>query len=249
MESIVNKMALPQELNNIRQHILSFFANLNFNAEKHTYEHGGRAFSSVSSVIKNYTEPFDADKIAIFVAKKRGITKAEVLQEWEDKKNEACNRGTATHTFGENYNSDSVATNGLELAVSNFWKDIPPHIVLVCNELQMFCKEIGVAGTADIILYNTRTKKFIIADYKTNVDLFKNYKGKKMLKPFGRLLDSPYNKYQIQLSLYQYLFEQTGFKVERRIIIWLKPDGTYTKYNTKSYVNVVTKNIKDARLW
>ena len=56
-------------------------------------------------------------------------------------------------------------------------------------------------GTADIILYNTKTNKYIIADYKTNEDLFKNFKGKKLNGVFSKHLENGYNKYQIQFSL------------------------------------------------
>ena len=97
----------------------------------------------------------------------------------------------------------------------------------------MYSEELGIAGTSDIILYNNKTGKFIIADYKTNEDLFKNFKGKKLLSPFNFLLENAYNKYQLQLSMYQLLFEQCGFEVESRRIIWLKPDGTYINYKTE----------------
>ena len=92
---------------------------------------------------------------------------------------------------------------------------------------------MGIAGTADIILYNKQTNKFIIADYKTNKDLFKNFKGKKLKAPFNNLLDSPFDKYNIQLSMYQILFELTGYEVENRFIIWLKPDAEYEIYYTQ----------------
>lgn len=222
--------------------ILEYFKQLEFNAVEHKYQLGGRVLSSVSSVIKKYTAPFDADKIAGFVAKKRGITKEEVLAEWEAKKNAACDRGNAAHAFGEEfainpiqYDSEfaPVYNNGLEQAILRFWDNIPDHIEPFLFELKMYSEDLGIAGTADIILYNTLTGKFIICDYKTNEDLFKNYKKKKLLKPFNDLLDMPYSKYELQLSMYQILFEQCGFEVESRRIIWLQDDGTYKSYKTQ----------------
>ena len=94
-------------------------------------------------------------------------------------------------------------------------------------------------GTADIILYNTLTKKFIIGDYKTNEDLSKTFMGKTLLPPFEFLLENDLNKYQIQFSIYQILFEQTGFEVEKRVLIWLRPDGTYEKYFTEDYTQLI----------
>ena len=121
---------------------------------------------------------------------------------------------------------------------------IPEHIVVVFNELKMFSYGLGIAGTADLILFNTITKKFIICDFKTNYDLFKNYKEKKLLTPFTNLLDSPYNKYQIQLSFYQILFELSGYEVESRKIIWLKESGVYEIYNTQDLTNELKNDLK-----
>ena len=107
----------------------------------------------------------------------------------------------------------------------------------------MFSETLRIAGTSDIILFNNKTGKFIIADYKTNEDLFKNYKGKTLLAPFEDLLDSPYNKYQLQLSMYQLLFEQCGFEVESRRIIWLKPNGTYENFKTEDLTQKLLKEL------
>ncbi len=240
-ESIVDKFKLPQDVFNKKQHVINFFSELKFNEEKHIYNHKERQLCSVSSAIKRYVEPFDAEKIAGFVAKKRGISKQAVLQEWDDKKKAACNKGHRVHSFGENYCKGDVPTDGYEKAIVKFWDSIPEHIYPFLFELKMFSDKLGIAGTADIILYNTKTGKFIIADYKTNIDLFKNYRGKKLLKPFNGLLDNPFNKYQIQLSYYQYLFEQCGFEVEDRKIIWLKPDGTYKSYKTENLIKTILK--------
>lgn len=220
-----------------KQHVTDFFKGLEFNAEQHRYTHESTNLSSVSSKIKKYVEPFDADRIAGYVARSRRVPKAVVLQEWEDKKNAACDKGNRVHEFGENYTKEAIPTDGYEKAVCAFWDSIPEHIEPFMFELQMFSLSLGIAGTADIILYNTQTGKFIIADYKTNIDLFKNYKGKRMLAPFEDLLDMPLSKYKIQLSYYQHLFEQCGYEVEDRVIIWLKEDGTYTTYRTENLID------------
>lgn len=225
-----------------KRKIKDYFSGLDFNPEEHVYKHRDRQLSSVSSVIKRFVEPFDAENISKFVALKRGITQEEVLAEWEAKKIAACDRGNEAHLFGENYKKGMTPTNGFEQAIVNFWDSIPDHIEPFLFELQMFSQELGIAGTADIILYNNKTGKFIIADYKTNIDLFKNFKGKKLLEPFQNLLDSPFNKYQIQLSLYQYLFEQSGFEIESRRLIWLKEDGSFEMFKTNNLINSI-KNI------
>lgn len=223
--------------------IKEYFKELQFDAQKHSYEVRGKPLTSVSKTIHKYVEKVDFDKIAGFVAKKRGITKEEVLAEWEAKKIASCNQGTLVHTFGENYNGMQKPTNGFEEAIVKFWDNIPDYIEPFLFELQMFSETLGIAGTSDIILFNRKTGKFIIADYKTNEDLFKNYKGKTLLEPFEDLLDSPYNKYQLQLSMYQLLFEQCGFEVESRRIIWLKPNGTYENFKTEDLTQKLLKEL------
>ena len=146
--------------------IKEYFKELQFDAQKHSYEVRGKPLTSVSKTIYKYVEKVDFDKIAGFVAKKRGITKAEVLAEWEAKKIASCNQGTLVHTFGENYNGMQKPTNGFEEAIVKFWDNIPDYIEPFLFELQMFSETLGIAGTSDIILFNNKTGKFIIADYK-----------------------------------------------------------------------------------
>ena len=223
--------------------IKEYFKELQFDAQKHSYEVRGKPLTSVSKTIHKYVEKVDFDKIAGFVAKKRGITKAEVLAEWEAKKIASCNQGTLVHTFGENYNGMQKPTNGFEEAIVKFWDNIPDHIQPFLFEIQMFSEELGIAGTADIILYNTKTNKFILADYKTNEDLFKNFKGKKLLAPFDNLLENSFNKYQLQLSMYQLLFEQCGYEIESRRVIWLKPDGSFENLKTEDYTHILKNEL------
>lgn len=233
----------------IKDALWDYFKDLQFNEESHTYtleSNKNQKFKSVSGFIKKYVFPFDADKISEFVAKKQGVSKEFILQQWEDNKNRACELGTKVHLFGELYNPEiSVPSNGFEEAIVKFFKSIPPHIKLITNELRMYNSNFNIAGTADLIFYNTLTGKLIIGDFKTNVDLFKNYKGQKMITPFHNMLDHSFNKYQLQLSYYQLLLEQTGYEVENRKIIWLKPDGNFKVYNTENLTKTLIKELID----
>nr|DAS64675.1 MAG TPA: ATP dependent helicase [Caudoviricetes sp.] len=224
-------------MENIVTNVNNYFKDLKFDETTHTYTKLKKKLTPVSYVLKKFTEEFDSDKMSVLVANKRGITKEEVLKEWEDNKNKACQLGTKVHLFGENYcrNRDLKPSNGYEEAIVKWYSTKPDYIETTFLELQMFSDALGIAGTSDMVFYNTRTGKFKILDYKTNADLFKNYKGKKMLKPFDNLLDNPYNKYQLQLSLYQILFEQTGYEIESRALVWIKPNGTYEVYKTEDY--------------
>ena len=231
--------------------IEKFFNKLEFDEGKHLYTVNGKNInSSVSKVIKNFVKPFDTQGISMGVARKRGISQQEVLDEWNEISTKACDKGIRIHVFGELYPFDRTLTpsDKHEEAVVKFWGDLPDHIVPVVMELRMYHKDYMFAGTGDILLYNKKTGYYIIGDYKTNKDLFKNFKGQKMLSLFDDLLDTPLNHYQLQLSFYQILFEQIGLKVEGRKIIWLKPTGEYEMFDTEDYTEILKQYLKNNKV-
>ena len=242
------KNCLSLNMENLKKDILERFKEVVFDEKTHTYKANNTKFKySVSQYIHKFSKPFDSETVASYVALKQGVSKQSVLNQWESVKDEACTLGTNTHLFGELYPFDRSLKpkNKFEEAVVKFWEELPEFIIPCIMELRLFCKSKLIAGTLDILLYNKKSNKFIIADYKTNKDLFKNYKCQKLLKPFNNLLDTPFNKYQLQLSLYKLVFENaTGFEVERTRIVWLKPDGNYSLYDTENLTEELENTFK-----
>ena len=145
-----------------------------------------------------------------------------------------------------------------EDAVVRFWNDIPKSIVpiLAENKVYVINDEYAYSGTFDILFYydaeidgKDRNKSgLLIFDYKTNVDLYKNYNSKKLLYPFNELLDMPLNIYKLQLSLYQLALEKIDLKVIGRRLIWLKPNGTYDKIPLETYYTTLDETLKKIRI-
>lgn len=224
------------------QKIKDFFSALSFDEGSHTYYVNNLPLAtSVSQKVKDFVEHVPFDQISYNIDNRMGLPQGTTQTMWKLKADAKCALGTQVHFFGEHYPfcRDLKPTNGYEVAITKFWDTLPSHIVPVIMELRMWDLDKGHAGTADIILYNTSTEKFIIADYKTNEDLFKNFNGKTLLPPFEGYLENDFNKYQIQLSEYQLLFEQTGFEIEKRVLIWLKPDGEYIPYETEDLTSTL----------
>jgi hypothetical protein len=222
------------------------FSNLTFEEKKHKYFVEGKPIkTSVSGLISKFYEHFDAQAVAPFSAKKLGITTEEVLKQWADINQESRDRGHRVHNFGELYQFDRSLKPSCpqEEAIVAFWESLPEHIIPVAAELRMYHFEHFFAGTADIILFDTKNQTYIIADYKTNKDLFKNFKNKTMLAPFEALLDCPLNHYVVQLSYYQLLLEQIGVRVSKRVIIWLGLDGKFTCINTDDVTSILKSNL------
>jgi hypothetical protein len=218
------------------------FSNLTFEEKRHKYYVEGQPINkSVSALIGEFYEHFDAKQVAPYSAAKMGLTTEEVLAHWAAINQESRDRGHRVHNFGEVYqfNRNLKPSCPQEEAIVKFWQDVPEHILPLAAELRMYHFKHLFAGTADIILFDTKTQTYIIADYKTNKDLFKNYMGKTMIGPFSHLLDNPLNHYVIQLSYYQLLLEQVGVKVSRRVIIWLGLDGNYQLFDTEDVTDIL----------
>ena len=224
------------------------FSDLSFKEKEHKYFVGTTPIKqSVSALIGEFYEHFDAKTVAPFSARKLGLTTEEVLKQWADINQESRDRGHRVHNFGELYQFDRTLKPSCpqEEAIVKFWKDVPEHIIPVAAELRMYHFKHLFAGTADIILFDTKTQTYIIADYKTNKDLHKNFKGKTMLEPFSALLDCPLNHYVVQLSFYQILLQQIGIKVSKRIIIWLSLEGEYEMIYTDDVTQILEENLNN----
>ena len=141
-----------------------------------------------------------------------------------------------------------------EEAIVRFYEDIPRSIVPILAETKVYVEygKAGYAGTFDILFYYdaelqgfTNTKSgLVIMDWKTNKDLYKNFKEQKMLPPFNELLDMPLSTYKLQLSLYENALYYIGMNVVGRRILWLKPDGEYEKINLESYRKEIDIELK-----
>ena len=254
----------------MKQKILEYFKDLTFNEEEHIYFVKGEKIKiSVSGLIKRFEKEVDFVKKAKekdennklikeivrdvdfgFLAKGAGedlkLPTKKTKEVWDTKAELACAKGTKVHLFGEVYpfNRNLKPQNKFEEAIVKFWNDIPDHIIPVIMELQMYHKEYMFAGTADILLYDTKSETYIIGDYKTNENLFRNFLGKTLKDVFSNLLNTSFNKYQLQLSFYQILFEQLGLKVSDRKLVWLLPTGEYEMYDTQDYTKELKEHLK-----
>lgn len=143
-----------------------------------------------------------------------------------------------------------------EEAVVRFYEEIPKCIVPILAETRVFVEygKAGYAGTFDILFYydaelderasHQNNSGLLVLDWKTNKDLYKNFKEQKLLPPFHGLLDMPLSTYKLQLSLYENALYKIGLKVVGRRILWLKPDGEYEKINLESYRKQIDEELQ-----
>ena len=226
-----------EDINKIIKTIENHSKKIKFTESDHSYKFSNNNLTAVSNCISRFKKPFDSDTIASNYAKKRKLNTQDVLKQWETKKNNACDLGHKVHDFAEKYVNDRTLVPEIphQEAVVKFFKDLPKTRIPIMTETTVYSEELGYAGTFDILFYDTEKKGLIPTDWKTNEDLYKNFRGQTMLVPFDFLLDMPLNAYCLQLSYYQIPLEDLGLNVIDREIVWLKPDGTYEVIKADDY--------------
>ena len=197
--------------------------------DEHRYvdEDTGEEFESVTRFIHRFEQEFDSDKHSARVAKRDGKTQEQVLQEWKDKADVACDYGTDIHWFMEQMflapgriiipkNEDERKlleayhkTKQLELN-----GDVYPEQII-------YNKTYKIAGQSDLI-HVVPNNQFDVGDWKTN-EKFKYYSpyNQYLKHPLSHLSQCEYNTYCLQLSLYAYFYElMTGMKCRKVFILY-----------------------------
>lgn len=238
------------DIKNVEQELKRAFGKFNFEEEPHIYwwlnKDGERIQAKVSmtQLIHSYSQPFDAQKIAPFSAKKLGMTTKEVLAMWEHENRVAQIKGTYMHSFMEYrwrrwatfiYPSNDVIEQFGYDALESLWKKLTKlgdmfynkykdRLIPIGLELIVGDEELGICGSIDFLCYSKKLQALIIIDYKTNKEIkFKGYKNQKMRGFLSHLQDCNYIHYSLQLNGYQYIVERnTNLKLNNtHYLIWL----------------------------
>ena len=145
-----------------------------------------------------------------------------------------------------------------EEAVVRFFDELPDSYHLVLNEAMVYSgknpdpsqnlKE-QIAGTFDMLYWydgeSDPTKAgFVILDYKTNANLYKDYNRQHHITlrpPLHRIIDEDYGHYIVQLNLYALMLEDIGLPVIAKRIVWLKDDTTYEIIDVPNIVDTLRK--------
>ncbi len=216
------------------------FKDFHFFEEGHYYEcKGKRVGISVTRLIEEYANEFNAEEMAERVANKENRLVEDVLAEWKYKADFACEKGSTCHEFVQSLWSNNKYEL-LEFDKSdNYYKsvfkiqnqavqfkfDYQEHLEHLIDELPIGSEEYDIASCVDHLFYNKLTGGLVLVDYKTN-SLMSGYNKKAYKKamkvPLNHLNDDALHHYHIQLSIYKYLIEKyTGLKVEEMFIVYM----------------------------
>ena len=198
-----------------------------FNDEDHSYfdTKTGEQLTSVTTVLKQWKQPFNEDAVSLRCAEKRGTSQDSILNEWAVKRDKACEVGTYLHQGLE----DSMKGLKPELDFQKYGKAkiIQKFIdeILSTGKIKplmiepiVYSLEHGVAGQVDLV-GETDKGKFVF-DWKTNEEMKTSNFYSKMKPPFQDLDDCNFNHYQVQLNTYRELLQRDGIKIDGMFVVW-----------------------------
>lgn len=232
-----------------------YFSDIKFEKSTHTYKVGKTKLKSVSGCLSMIGNKFDPS-ISKYSAIKEKTTQENVLKRWDKIKRRSLKKGNYSHDFAEDYINGKVYrekgySNSQTRGILQYLDSLPKHIVYGIPEIKVYNLKYRIAGTMDLPLYNQETEKYIISDWKTNVNIYKNFNYQKLKKPFDFMLDMPANKYQLQLNFYEFMIKDAGFDVESKNIVWLNHDERtgkeYKTFDINDYQELIKKWLDDNR--
>ena len=218
------------------------FGDFEFFDQDHHYEYKGIPVGiSVTRLIDEYVNEFDAESVAYRVALKQDRPVRDILDEWQYKNEFSKAKGHTCHEFAQclwnglpytwlDFGDDhdyNMAVIKIQNQARDFYESYKNLFEHVADEFVVGSVEYDVASAIDHLFISKDTGGLIIVDYKTNTDLYKNESYAKFMKPpLSHLKDTKINHYYIQLSIYKFLIETyTDLKVEDTIIVWFSENN------------------------
>lgn len=242
------------------------FGDFVFYPEDHHYEYKGEQIGiSVTRLIEEYAQEFNAEVIAERVATKEGRSVQDVLEEWEYKNDFSVHKGSTCHEYVQakwelkyyepDYFDHSIeyfeAVEKIKKQADKFKSDYKDKLELIANEEIIGSTDYDIASAVDSLFINKQTGGLVLVDYKTNSDIHKNEKyAKNMQVPLNHLKDDSITHYAIQISIYKYLIEKYAeLKVDEWFIVWFSENNEEYQIINVPYLKNEVQEILERREW
>lgn len=257
-------MEAIEKAREIRKYLSELFSDIRFDEERHLYFVNGEQMPSVSKKLEDHYEKFDEAVWLPRVSKRDGIPIEELRAQWREKNRVSTEDvGTPTHNYLEKVELNHIESTDkhpewipwYQLPSNEYLADLPqkkagmqflyqyifpykPRYYIVAVEYRMCHRTFKFCGTCDLILWDSWEDTFILVDWKTNSDLFKTYGHLK--PPFDYYQSNPFNKYQLQFTYYQIMFEQCKYKIKERWLVYLENTGNHQIHKTQYMADELT---------
>ena len=234
--------------------ILSKILNINsknklkFIEENHEYFINDKnKLLSVTTLLSDYF-PFDADKIAEFLAERRFVPKKEILNEWHERQQ----YGSFIHNTIEDYIKNKKVSNDSYEHIKHgieFLNSIKKSHEIIASEVTVFCKKFNIAGTIDLIIQEKKSGRISVIDWKTGQkDIEKNDVWNYCKRPLNEIPNNKFYRYSMQIAMYNMILKETySIDVWDSYILHLKDDSeSYDKHeciNLDYEVELITREI------
>lgn len=214
---------------------------IKFADENHKYTVDDVVYTSVTTVIKSYFKPFNAEKVSSEIAENGEYTQQELLNNWKM----AGASGTVLHADIEYYllnGKQPVPCHPDFYRFLKFWYDkkFTTSTFTWYPEYRVYDSDSLIAGTIDCLLCNP-DGDFIILDWKRSKNIrMESYDGLYGKPPYDTMQDCNYSHYSLQLNYYRAIL-QKKYNVKRCLgmfLIVFKPG-----LHDYKIVNVNTINI------
>ena len=213
-----------------------------FDDSDHSYRirETGKRLTSVTSVIKRYTPPFDAPAMAQKMVDKKnpqyiGMCALEIIHQWEKKAELASFEGTELHSLLERWpekgcwgwHPKTYRLLMMSKQVDKLFPKLLARFRIVEAEKIVFSARLGLAGQVDLLMSDPETNEIVLIDWKSNSKITDSESSfGNMLPPIEHLTDADTVKYSLQLALYEKILVDEGFYPEfsgyRKSIIHIK---------------------------
>lgn len=243
---------------------LEVFKKFTFEEEPHIYwwinKNGIRqqAENSMTQLIHKHSNPFDAERIAPFSAKKLGMSTQAVLDMWAFENKLSTTKGTYIHKYMEEkwlghegyhypvqdvidiFGYDVLADKWDKLTAigDKFYNDYKDKIRPIGLELVIGDEDYSLCGSIDFLAQDLETGAIIILDYKSNKEIktSNTYDQYMLGDSLSHLDDINYIHYSLQLNGYQHIVEKnTKLKLNNtHYLVWInEKNDDYVIYTTK----------------
>lgn len=227
--------------------------------EEHVYIHKetGEKFKSVTSVLSMLEPEFPAEEVAEAISLKPdedrkpeyvGMSKQQILDEWERINREANEYGTKIHEILERYllaGKIYIPKDDYEREIITKFQEVDDMSGTIYPETILFSAKHKLAGTADII--EDCGHYFNVRDFKTNkkINYISDY-DHWLNPPVSHLSDCQYNVYSLQMSIYAYMYQmETRKKVGKMNLYYLNPATEKFEVIPVPYMGLEAKKVLD----
>lgn len=176
-------------------------------------------YISGTTFIHKFIPEFDEMRVSSMVAKKRGVSQQEILDEWHKKRDESCYFGTKVHETAEDVLNNRPFRNTPKTLqeeivfkkAKSFATKFKTDLNILGVEQIIFDDKLKIAGTIDLLAKSKKDGSIIIIDWKTNSEIKTQNNFEKCLFPINHLDNCNLFHYALQLSLYQFLLVYAGY--------------------------------------